>query len=370
MISKKSINTNTKTKKRVKKNNFTCRDIEGDMEFPMFVHEKDRLRYMKENYSNMDIVRAFSLYYDENVGSSLKDKYAISHVTTIEVGKIVTASVRSLSTDGITFDIAGVKEEIVSKEHFGESVIANMELYLAKHNNKMSVEVREFKNGRWIVSVMNAYYRIWKNAIEKAIRNEDGIQVHVDSLFKGGYLCSTPIWTIQELTGQNYTSCCFIPGSQIILGVETEFEKWVGHDLVVVPQKFGTFRKASGCPIEDSVVCSRKRGLQKIGIQNLYNMYMIHNLKSNLTDKSETTYKARVSGIINSNNKTGVFVELLDNYVSGMINVSPDELLDYKPNDEVVVRLKCFDTVEDKEPFIVQNDKIIKCFTKPVFELV
>lgn len=360
------------TKVKVNKKLYTAKELDNENQFPMFSNEKARLRYMRDNYSKFDIVKAFSFYYKEDIGKKIdSERFDNCKVVTLELGKIVTAQIKSWNDDGtIEFYIPGVKEEIVTNERFSHDN-KHFYKYCMDHEGQLSIEVREFKRGRWIVSVMNAYYRLWKQSIEHAIKREDGVQMHINSLTRGGYLCSTPIWTLQTLTGEEYTATCFIPGSQIIMSIESDFDKWVGQDVIAVPQKFGTFRKASGAPIEDSIVCSRKRCLQKVGVQNLYVIYNSHKLNEKLsTSDSVHVYKATVTGVINSNKKTGVFVELNDKYVTGMLNVSEDSLIDYVPGMELNVKIKEFDTAEGQEPFVIKNDRIIKCNTKPVFELV
>lgn len=359
------------SKSKNKQTLYTNCELGESNEFPVFTSEKLRLRYMRDNYSKFDLVKAFSVYYNENVKSKNKSVTNYVNVTTLEIGKVVQARIKNWNVDGsIEFEINGVKEEIVTKECFDKSN-NHFQQYINTHDNLLSVEVREFKRGRWIVSVMNAYYKLWKLSIEHAIKQEDGIQLHINSLTKGGFLCSTPIWTLQELTGENYTCCCFIPGSQIITGIETDFDKWIGHDVIVVPQKFGTFRAAIGAQMEDSIICSRKRSLQKVGIQNLYTIYIAHTLNSaNTNNVLNQSFEAHVTGVINSNNKQGVFVEIDDKYITGMLEVPADELLDYVPGMKLNVKIKSFDIAENQEPFLIKNNRIIKCFVKPIFELV
>lgn len=350
---------------------FTAHELDSANEFPMFESDKKRLSYMKQHYSKFDLVKAFSLYYNENVVTTEKklDK-SLLQPTTISLGEIVSAKIKRITGDTIEFDVPGVKEEVVCNEHF-DTDSEQFNLYLAKHNDTLSFEVREFKRGKWIVSVMNAYYCIWKNSIERAIKREDGIHMHIERLTRGGFIASTPVWTLQELTGKEYTACCFIPGSQIIMSIETDFDKWVGQDVVAVPQKFGTYRKETGAPMEDSVICSRKRCLQKIAIQNLYQMFTTKKLKDSLDGNSQAmTYAAKVTGVINSKQKTGVFVEIDDLFVTGIVPVDADELINYVPNQRVDVELVGFDTADGQEPFIIKNDRIIKCQTKPVFRLL
>ncbi len=74
------------------------------------------------------------------------------------------------------------------------------------------------------------------------------------------------------------------------------------------------------------------------------------------------TFDAKVTGIINSNNKTGIFVEIEDKSVVGMVPATSDELLDYVPGQSVKVAIEKFEVAEDKEPFVIKNNNIIKCY--------
>ena len=58
--------------------------------------------------------------------------------------------------NGIVFNIPGVKDEIICKENFTDCEV-NINNYLMTHNNKLLFEVREKKNNKYYVSVINAY---------------------------------------------------------------------------------------------------------------------------------------------------------------------------------------------------------------------
>lgn len=366
---KNSLSTKAKSSKSKV---LTNKQLNSEQEFPYFSNEHDRLKYMKENYGNMSLDKAFSVYYNETLTSDQKKMFkSVANVVTLEVGKIVQATVTKMDKNGIEFEIPGVKEEIISKENLMDIEDA-LSVYLLRHNNKLSIEVRDFKHGSWRVSVLNAYYRIWKDAVNNAIKNEEGLQVHINELTRGGYICETPIWTLQELTGKEYMSTVFIPGSQIVLNVEKDFEQWIGQDVVVVPQNFGKFKRATGAPIEDSIIASRKRCLQKIGISNLYDLYQKYLLvqKFKKDDEPAMRFNAKVTGIINSNNKTGIFCEIEDKFIVGMIPCTEDELLNYVPGEQITVEIDKFEVGEDKEPFLIKNNKIQKCYTKPIFKVV
>ena len=112
--------------------------------------------------------------------------------------------------------------------------------------------------------------------------------MHIDKLVTGGYMCHTNIDTINELTGKQYTHFVFIPGSNIVLNIERDFDKWVGQDVSIIPQKIVDFRDFKTGNVGKSLVGSRKRVLQIYGMNNihdLYNKFML--VKSNDNVKYE-----------------------------------------------------------------------------------
>jgi ribosomal protein S1 len=210
-------------------------------------------------------------------------------------------------------------------------------------------------------------------AMEAAMNGTKSINVHIDQLVNGGYVCHCDIAPLTQLTGQSFTSSVFIPGSHIVLNIERDFEKWIGQNVVIVPQKFVEFRKdiRTG-ETEMSLVGSRKRVLQIFGMQNMYDIYQTY-LLSQKEDAKVTLepFEGTVTGIINSNNKTGIFVELDGKYITGLAPISSTDLLDYRPGDKINVKIKEFEVQEGKEPFILnKKNKLVKCNVRPVFEIV
>lgn len=337
----------------------------------VFDDDKARIKYISTNYKNMGIARAFSIYYGEEISTEVKQNRAVNNVINIELGKIYNGTVKSFDKNGVIFEFPGVKEEIISKENFNDcaSFVNN---YLMQHDNKLLFEVREKKNNVYYVSIVNAYYRNWIKTIQDAIKREEGIQVHIDALVQGGYACHTNIVPLCELTGRNYTQSVFIPGSLIVLNIERDFERWIGEDVVIVPQNFVEFRKNRRTgETETSLVGSRKRVLQIIGNRHLeeyYNAYKLVTSTGGTYDGGEI--EGIVTGILNSSNKTGVFVELVDKFITGFASVDAYDLLDYKPGDTVYVKIKSFEIHDGHEPFEYnKHGRIKKCNTRIEFEL-
>ena len=125
----------------------TASDSFDVLESP-FKDEKDRIRYITEHYGKMDIAKAFSLYYGLELTNEDKDN-DVNVVNVIELGKIYTGTVKEFTKNIMTFDVPGVKEELVCKEPFA-TCMDSINNYLLTHDNKLMFEVRE----RNAVSIM------------------------------------------------------------------------------------------------------------------------------------------------------------------------------------------------------------------------
>lgn len=351
-----------------------CEDL-----FTGFKSDRERLKYISRAYKNINIAKAFSIYYGLDLDNSIKSNKAVNTVNIISVGNVYSGTVKMFDKHTLTFEIPGVKEEIIAKDNLWQYV-DSVNAYLAKHNNKLLFEVREKKDNKYYVSVIQGYYRAWADKVNKAIENKNGINVHIDELVKGGYICHTNINELTELTGKTYTHSVFIPGSQIVLNIERDFERWIGKDVTVVPQKFMDFKTigyGQNQLIERSLVSSRKLVLQILGMKNMYDIYNAAQTKSKLAASNPNVkvepvvFEGTVTGIINSGKKTGIFVELNDKYITGLMPIEECDLLNYKTGDPINVSIKEFEVQEGKEPFVLnkRGTSLIKCNVRPVFEL-
>lgn len=353
-----------------KKKPITFQDLNDDL-FSMFKSEKERIKYISNQYKNMSISKAFSLFYDVKIDKEVKNNNTINNVSVIEIGSIYNGIVKTFDKREITFELPGCKYELISKENLYDCYdhISN---YLLTNENRIMFEIKYKKDNKYYVSILDAYYKLWLNNINNYIQHENEISVHIDKLVNGGYMCHTNIDVINELTGKTYTHFVFIPGSNIVLNIERDFEKWVGQDVKIIPQKIVDFRDFKTGNVGKSLVGSRKRVLQIYGMNNihdLYNRFMLVKTNDNAKYSSES-FDGVVTGIINSANKTGIFVELDNLYITGLMPIDSSDLLDYKPGDNIKVKIKEFEIQEGKDPFIFnKRGKLVKANVRPVFEL-
>ena len=351
-------------------------DIECDIFNSM--SDYDRIKYVSKAYAHMNIAKAMSVYYGIDLSNETKNSPTVNNVVTIELGQVYVGEVESFNKTSMTFTIPGVKEELYSNENFTACADA-IEEYLLKHDNKIAFEVREKKDNRYYVSVIQGYYKIWSSKIMKNIEKMQPIKVHIDELVRGGYICHTDLDELNNLTGRHYTHSVFIPGSHIVLNIEHDFEKWIGQDVDIIPQKFVDFQTVgygANKLIEKSLVGSRKLVLQNVGNKNLYDMYNDSQMKMKLVESGknvnieDVVYDGTVTGIINSSKKTGAFIEIDSMYITGLMPTDSMDIFNYKPGDHVRVKIKEFEVQDGKDPFVVNKKGIvIKCNTRPVFEL-
>lgn len=366
-----------KISKKSTLNKITKTQAEDDVFASSFLEGQNKIKVLSKEYKDLTLQQAFAVYYGyETPGEVDRKEIIMTLPKTIKVGETYCGELDEVSPRYITFKLPGIKEEIVCKENFNDCLV-NIQNYTLTHDNKLLFEVRQKVDNKYIVSISQAYYKKWQKSINKAIKDENGITVHIDTLVHGGFVCHTPINDLVELTGRNYTHTVFIPGSQIVLNIEHDFEQWIDQDVMIVPQKFTVFKEnyKTG-ETENSLVGSRKRVLEIEGMVNIFNIYndwYAHQALDNTgSDWVSESYPGTVTGVINSKNKTGVFVELTNLSITGLAEIDASDLLDYKPGTQVNVRIKKFDVKEGYDPFIVnkKTSKIVRANVRPVFEII
>ena len=136
-----------------------------------------------------------------------------------------------------------------------------------------------------------------------------------------------------------------------------------------------------------SLVCSVKEYLKYIG-----EMYMIQFFKDWTEDNNAwkelkgMNFIGYVTGTtsaakkFDANKRSGVFIEIPELNITGMVNMDDSELKNYQAGDEVRVRFDDFEEItkynpitqqlQHIEPYIIEDNKIKKCNIKPILKLV
>lgn len=338
------------------------------------VRDTDRIKILSTLYKDSSIRDAFSDYYGmklTNVSKEEQEKLEVD-IMHLTVGDVFYAPVSEFTDRYIYFDVPGVKDEVVSKENFKDCRV-NIENYLLNHHNTLAFKVMSHDKGKYNVSIIEGYYQIWQAVLKSNIKNNVPVTAHIDGLVTGGYNASLTITTLNELTGRNYTSMAFIPGSQIVLNIEHDFSRWIDEDVECLPINIVEFKKNNYTgEVEYSVILSRKRLLQQEGMFRLYEIWQTMQLADKFSDKDKVTgpyYDGVVTGIINSNKKKGMFIELDGMQINGLLPMHDvSDMLNYKTGDVVNVRIKYLEKIDQSKPlFIMKHDVPVKCNCRPVF---
>jgi hypothetical protein len=95
---------------------------------------------------------------------------------------------------------------------------------------------------------------------------------------------------------------------------------------------------------------------------------------------TKSTFTGIVTGVINSSKKCGVFVEIPQHHITGMVAMKPEELVNYKPGQEIIVKITGFEEemvwnkvvqqMQHAIPYVIEDNKLKECSLKPILELV
>lgn len=342
-----------------------------DFEWPEFTKERDRIKAYTKRYKETSVPEAMCGIKEEEI--------AIPEIpVTPSLGSVYKAR---LTKQGKVISISGIsaKEQIICRNNLAR--YTKMEVV----DREIDAKVVAIDKGRQTITidVLQPLFENWVNRIltDKTVqyntKNPEITMVHDLKLSNGGFLGKAEIPVISEFVGEPYFVDAFIPGSQIVLNIENDFEQWNGATVETFVASYTT---KPGSVNQMSLICSRKALLNFIGNLNkieFYGDYCTNGKKWKTFVKS--TFGGVVTGVINSTKKCGVFVELPTFNITGMINVSPERLVEFKAGDIVNVKITDFEPMLDYdsttgqvihlEPYKIENGCLKSCILKPVFEL-
>ena len=89
--------------------------------FDGYSKESKRIRSLSAKYKNDSIADAFAQEYGLKIDT--KEAHSLD-VVVLELGKVYSGTVKEITKRGITFEIPGLKDEIVCKENLSNSIEA------------------------------------------------------------------------------------------------------------------------------------------------------------------------------------------------------------------------------------------------------
>ena len=342
-----------------------------DIDWPEYNKEIERIKQNTKRFASMSISEAMCGIKEETL--------VVPEVPVIPVvGSIYKAR---LTKHGDLVSITGIsaKEQVICHNNLKRYV--NMEMTdrevdakviaIDKVRQTITIDVLQPLFDNWINSI------IADKSIQYDVKAPKIVTVHNLKLGNGGFVGKAEVQAISDFIGEPYFVDAFIPGSQIVLNIENDFEKWNGETVDTFVAGYTT---RPGSVNQMSLICSRKAllnfngNLTKI---SLYSDYCSDNKKWKTFTKS--VFTGIITGVINSSKKCGVFVEVPMFNITGMINVKPEKLVEFKSGEEINVRITDFEQMLDYdpstgntihlEPYKIENGCLKSCILKPVFEL-
>lgn len=363
----------------------------ANFEWPAFKNDKQRIACNTDKYCGKTISEAFACEYglaDILKASAGSIDYINNVPAEVNVNDVIEVTLSSNIINGnclgVTIDAGNIKENIECrnnltryKEFIGK---------IALNPVKMAAKVLKKDAKRCVVDVIEPLYDKWvedittNNMSQYCIGEHRYTYVKNLKLVHGGYIGQAEIPAISDLLGVSYTVDAFIPGSQIVLNIESDFSKWIGKDVYAFVTNFV---EKDGKPM---AICSCKKLLQFVGNQNLINLFKYYTEDTTTNpcpewrNYSKTVYMGVVTGIINSSKKCGVFVEVPELNITGMIVKKPQEVVKYCPQQSIAVCIVGFEVptyynadfgqIQHLEPYVIEDGILKECALKPIFKEV
>lgn len=349
-----------------------------DYEWPKFKTDRERIKFMSNHYKNVSIVEAFENEYN------FKSKVDVNNIVNdtpqeLHVGQIVPMKISSISKNGVTFDNVAFKQNVMS----GVNLYKYEKFRHFLPVDPINVKVTSVQKDRVMVDPLTPMLDNWMNNIlndtniQKNLKQPQTIKVKNLKLTRGGFMGKAVIPDVSKFVGDEYTIDAFIPGSQIVLNIENDFEKWNGK---TVDAFVTNYMNKPNDPSQMSLICSAKEYLKFLGDINIISMFN-NWCEDNEQWKtiSQQRYTGKVTGIINSSKKCGVFVEITELSLTGMIPMKPEDLVNYKPQDSIDVMIDRFDEdtyydpisqqVRHNLPYVIENDVLKEVNVKLILKL-
>lgn len=342
-----------------------------EIEWPEFKTEKERIRAYSKRYANTPISEAMCGIKEETI-----------NIPQIPVTPVVNGIYKARITkhgDYVSVHGLSAKEQVICRNNLKR--YTNMEMTdreidvkvvaIDKLRQTITIDVLQPLFENWINSIME------DKTIQYNVKSPKVVSVSNLRLGNGGFIGKAEIQAISEFIGEPYYVDAFIPGSQIVLNIENDFNRWNGATVDTFVAGYTTRPDSVN---QMSLICSRKALLNFSGNLTkieLYGDYCTQGKKWKAFTKS--SFVGTVTGVINSSKKCGVFVELPLFNITGMINMEPERLVEFKAGDEVSVRITDFEQMLEydpstgnmvhQEPYKIENGCLKSCILKPVLEL-
>ena len=349
--------------------------------WPEYKTERERIKAYSRKYRNDSIADAFAKHYNVDVSNMPEMVNFVPQE--LRVGSMFTTKILSIEKDKVVFDAANCKSNL-------HSAVNLYKYEMFKHftpKDEVTAVVTRVDKDKVVIDPISPMVDDYLKPIlnnpgsQKVIpwlngRSISPIVVKDLKLSRGGFLGKAVIPNVSKFVGEDYTIDAFIPGSQIVLNIAEDFEQFNGASVEAF---IVNYIPKPGTKSGMSLVCSAKELLKFHGELNMIEAFKEWCEETERWKNIEAAaFDGKVTGVINSSKKCGVFVEIPKLNITGMVGAKPEELVDYKPHQWVKVKLTGFDEetyfnqdvqqTQHAMPYEVDGDVLVKCNLKPILK--
>lgn len=344
-------------------------------------NEHDRITKYSRDLQDRTIAEAFGAVYGiREVFGSKDNVERLQRIVCKELmpGDVVELRILAIDKKGVVFEQDAYKDPIISTVNLYQ--YPNFKKFIPK--DPIKVKVMQHVNDKIYVDPLQPMLDEFIEKINYLIENQANIKkpiiTRVTNLqhMRSGYIGNIRIDNVSDFCGKDMYMQAFIPGSQITLNIESDFEKWDGKDV----DTFITNLAVKPGTTNITVACSAKEYLRFLG-----NLETIQLFKDYTEDnkawkaQQKVAREGNITGICKTHNKSGVFVEIPSIGITGMVPVDREQLTQYKPCpckvkivgfDEMMKFNKDVEQMQHVEPWRIENDVLKKINVKCVLEFV
>lgn len=354
----------------------------ADFYWPEYNSDSKRIKVFSKMYKDMSIAEAFAEHY--NLTFKKMPDIVNQVPKELRIGDIINTRIKTIEKGRVTFDTGNIKANVQSSVNLHR--YEKLRHYLPL--DEIKAVVTRVDKDKVVVDPLTPMIEDWMGpilrdtTIQKVMPNlETGacakpIIVKDLQLTRGGFMGKAVIPTVSEFVGEDYVMEAFIPGSQIVLNITENFEQFNGKSVEAFVMNYMSKPGSRG---EMSLICSAKEVIKFNGEVNMIKMFNSWCEDGEIWKQvADMTFEGKVTGVINSAKKCGVFIEIPELSITGMVTTKPEELVNYKPHMNVPVKITGFDEetyfdyaaqqVQHVIPYEIEDGVLKKCNLKPILQ--
>ena len=344
--------------------------------WPEFKTDRERIKFYSQKYKNRSLSEAFNDVYGTKLRTDVLEETCIGEV---KLRQTIKALIKSITKNNVVFDAQSVKEPLTCRVNLYKYEKFRKFLPL----EPIELKVIEKSNRGVIVDPLVPIFDNWLQpilkdpTIQQDITTPKLVVVEDLKLVSGGFIGKVMVEDLTNFIGEPQYIDAFIPGSQIVLNIEKDFEKWIGK---TVPAFITNYIQKPGIGSGMSLICSTKNYLKYLGDLQKIELFKVWSEDGPVWDAvQKLELEGTVTGVINSSKKCGVFVELKAHNITGIVPLKPEELVNYKPGQPINVNIIGFEEemvwnpkvqqLQHAIPYVIENNILKECNLKPILKL-